>query len=141
MNRQRVRASAWVAGCTLLGVLAGTGLGRAWAEHDAARALFDGDHDSRERMLLGALDRELDLSDAQRDAIAAITARHAPERQTAVRRVFSECGKDLAALHDRMDTEILEHLTPAQGARFREWTERRKRRWQGGGESAPRTPR
>jgi hypothetical protein len=131
LKRERLRAYAWVAGCTLLGVVVGLGAGRAWAEHAAARTLFDGDHDARERLFLEALDRELDLNASQRSAIAQITARHAPERRQAVRRVFSECGKDLAALQEQVDVEILAQLNDAQQARYRAWAERRKRRWQG----------
>jgi hypothetical protein len=138
VNRQRIRAYSWVAGCTLLGVLIGLGAGRAWAEHDAAHALFDGDHESRERLFQEALNRELDLNAAQRDAVAAITERHASARRQAVRRVFAECGKDLTALHEQVDSEILAQLNPSQQERYRDWSERRKRRWRGDGEQQAR---
>jgi hypothetical protein len=112
-----VRAYGWVAGCTLLGVAVGVGAGRAWAKHDAARALFDGSHESRERLFLDALSGELDLDSNQRAAISEIATRHGPERRQTFRRVFTESGRDLALLHERMVAEILAQLNPSQGER------------------------
>lgn len=138
MNRLRLRAYGWLVGCTLLGVLVGVGVGRAWAEHEATHALFDGDHESRERMFQEALSRELDLDEIQRRAVAEIMTEHRSARHQAMRRVFSECGKELTDVQERIDTAILAQLKPEQQQRFREWSERRKRRWHGEAEAPER---
>ena len=83
--------------------------------------------------MVAYLSRELDLSDAQRDSVRAIFARHRPETDS----LWARVRPRFDSIKARMRTEINAVLTPEQRARHEQLIEQaehhRKERSEGGG--------
>lgn len=112
MSGVRVRVAVVLVATFLLGAAAGAAALHAVAEDRFRRELHRPWPQARERFMLDAMTRRLDLSDDQRARIEGIFRKHRDER----RRIMEKCGPEHEALKRLVDDEIREVLTPAQRA-------------------------
>jgi hypothetical protein len=108
LNRPKLAAVGLLAAVFAAGGLAG------WGGHDAVER--DPDHRPRRRgpdAMVAYLSRELDLSDAQRDSVRAIFARHRPETDA----LWAQVRPRFDSIKTRMRAEIDAQLTTEQRAR------------------------
>jgi len=111
LNRPKLAAVGLLAAVFLAGGLAG------WGGHEAAER--DEDHGPRRRgpdAMVAYLSRELSLSDAQRDSVRAIFARHRPETDA----LWAQVRPRFDSIKTRMRAEIDGQLTPEQRARHQQ---------------------
>jgi len=127
----RQRGYAIVLGAFLLGALAGGGASYYWSQSAMAALLSDDRSEARDRRRLAAFTRELELSASQRSEVQAIVEKYRPEREQRARRMFTECGKPLLELKERMDAEVRRVLTKEQQPRFDALLERRRQSFWG----------
>ena len=117
LNRSKLAAVGLLAAVFLAGGLAGWG-GHEAAEHDNGRG-------SRGRRrgpdaMVEYLQRELKLSDAQRDSVRAIFARHRPETDS----LWARVRPRFDSIKTRMRAEIDAVLTPEQRTLHQQLIER-----------------
>ena len=116
LNRSKLAAVTLLAAVFLAGGLAGWG-GREAADRDDGRG-------RRGRRgpdaMVAYLQRELQLSDAQRDSVRAIFARHRPETDS----LWARVRPRFDSIKTRMRAEIDSVLTPEQRARHQQLIER-----------------
>ena len=103
LNRSKLAAVGLLAAVFLAGGLAG------WGGHEAAER-DGGRRGSRADRMVNALSHELDLSDAQRDSVRAIFARHKPETDS----LWARVRPRFDSIKARMRAEIDAVLTPEQ---------------------------
>jgi Spy/CpxP family protein refolding chaperone len=115
LNRPKLAAVGLLAAVFLAGGLAGWG-GREAAERDEDRGPRRRGPDA----MVAYLSRELNLSDAQRDSVRAIFARHRPETDS----LWAQVRPRFDSIKARMRTEIDAQLTPEQRARHQQLIER-----------------
>ena len=117
VTRLRIKALAVLVGVFLLGAATGVGVTLAYSEHKLAQfAEPDGSRRSQRR--LDALTRVLELTPAQREAIAAILRREEPEVRARMRDAMERCGQSLRDQKAKVDAEIRALLTPEQQKKF-----------------------
>ena len=132
LNRSKLAAVGLLAAVFLAGGLAGWG-GREAAERDGhgGRGGRGGGRRGPERMV-AYLSRELDLSDAQRDSVRAIFARHRPETDS----LWARVRPRFDSIKAKMRAEIDAQLTPQQRARHQQLIDQaehqRRERGEGG---------
>lgn len=117
MNRSKLAAVGLLAAVFLAGGLAGWG-GREAAGHDDGRGAR-----GRRRgpdAMVEYLQRELKLSDAQRDSVRAIFARHRPETDS----LWARVRPRFDSIKTRMRAEIDAVLTPEQRTLHQQLIER-----------------
>jgi Spy/CpxP family protein refolding chaperone len=127
MNRPKLAAVGLLAAVFAAGGLAG------WGGREAAAR--DEDRGPRRRgpdAMVAYLSRELDLSDAQRDSVRAIFARHRPETDA----LWAQVRPRFDSIKARMRAEIDAQLTPEQRARHRQLIEKAEHHRRGRGDSA-----
>lgn len=107
MNRPKLAAVGLLAAVFAAGGLAGWG-GREAAERDHDRGPRRRGPDA----MVAYLSRELDLSDAQRDSVRAIFARHRPETDA----LWAQVRPRFDSIKRRMRAEIDAQLTLEQRA-------------------------
>lgn len=115
MNRPKLAAVGLLAAVFLAGGLAG------WGGHKAAER--DKDRGPRRRgpdAMVAYLSRALSLSDAQRDSVRTIFARHRPETDA----LWAQVRPRFDSIKTRMRAEIDAQLTPEQRARHQQLIER-----------------
>lgn len=110
MSGVRVRAVLVLVATFLLGVAAGGFAMRAMSEDRFRRELHRPWPQARERFMLDAMTRHLDLTPRQQKQVAAVFERHRGER----RRIMQKCGPEHEALKRTVDAEIRAVLTPQQ---------------------------
>ncbi len=115
MNRPKLAAVGLLAAVFAAGGLAGWG-GHAAAERDHGRGPRRRGPDA----MVAYLSRELDLSDAQRDSVRAIFARHRPETDA----LWAQVRPRFDSIKTRMRAEIDAQLTPEQRARHQQLIEK-----------------
>lgn len=123
-NRSKLAAVGLLAAVFLAGGLAG------WGGHEAAER-ESGGRGSRSERAVKYLSRELDLSDAQRDSVRAIFARHKPETDS----LWARVRPPFDSIKARMRADIDAVLTPAQRVKHQqliEDAEHRRERGEGG---------
>lgn len=109
VNRSKVAAVGLLAAVFLAGGLAG------WGGHEAAERDEHSGPRGRRRgpdAMVAYLQRELKLSDAQRDSVRAIFARHRPETDS----LWARVRPQFDSIKTRMRAEIDSVLTPEQRA-------------------------
>lgn len=115
LNRSKLAAVTLLAAVFLAGGLAG------WGGHEAADR---DDRGGRRRRgpdaMVAYLQRELELSDAQRDSVRAIFARHRPETDS----LWARVRPRFDSIKTRMRAEIDAVLTPEQRTRHQQLIER-----------------
>lgn len=114
LNRSKLAAVGLLAAVFLAGGLAG------WGGHEAAER---DERPGRRRgpdAMVGYLQRELKLSDAQRDSVRAIFARHRPETDS----LWARVRPRFDSIKTRMRAEIDAILTPEQRALHQQLIER-----------------
>ena len=116
VNAKRYKAYGALAGVFLLGSVAGASA--SWALSQREFRALAGDRSAFEKRRLHALSRELDLSDEQRDQIAAIFEKHHDERRELTRDVFEKCGEPLREHKAKLTSEIHAVLKPEQRDRY-----------------------
>jgi Spy/CpxP family protein refolding chaperone len=111
LNRPKLAAVGLLAAVFAAGGLAG------WGGHEAAER---DDHRGPRRRgpdaMVEYLRRELDLSDAQRDSVRAIFARHRPETDS----LWAQVRPRFDSIKTRMRAEIDAQLTPEQRVRHQQ---------------------
>jgi hypothetical protein len=118
--KPRVKAALAFAGVFALGVVTGGGAMR-FRQARTFSGFVDGDPVAgRQRAVLWALDRKLDLDRAQRDRIEAILAAHEPELDAAQRAMEPQ----VAPVFAKIEEEIRATLTAEQRPRFDELSKR-----------------
>ena len=113
LNRSKLAAVGLLAAVFLAGGLAGWG-GREAAERDGRRGRGGGRRGPD--AMVAYLSRELDLSDAQRDSVRAIFARHRPETDS----LWARVRPRFDSIKAKMRAEIDAQLTPEQRARHQQ---------------------
>ena len=103
LNRSKLAAVGLLAAVFLAGGLAG------WGGHEAAER-DGGRRGSRADRTVNYLSRALDLSDAQRDSVRAIFARHKPETDS----LWARVRPPFDSIKARMRADIDAVLTPEQ---------------------------
>lgn len=130
LNRSKLAAVGLLAAVFLAGGLAGWGGREAAGDEGGGRR--GGGRRGPEGMV-AHLTRELDLSDAQRDSIRAIFARHKPETDS----LWARVRPRFDSIKARMRAEIDAQLTPGQRAKYQQLIDdaehHRKGRSDGGG--------
>lgn len=118
--KTRWRAASLLAAVFLVGLLTGAGVS-AWADRDP----HDGGRGGRGRGgYLARLDRELDLTDAQKDSIRAILDRHEPAFDS----LWQETRPRFETLRAGIRSEVRTHLTNDQRTEYDALVERHRRR-------------
>ena len=107
LNRSKLAAVGLLAAVFVAGGLAGWG-GHEAADHDGPGG-GGGSRRGPEKMI-AYLSHELKLSDAQRDSVRAIFARHRPETDS----LWAQVRPRFDSIKARMRAEIDAQLTPAQ---------------------------
>jgi len=115
LNRSKLAAVTLLAAVFLAGGLAGWG-GHEAVERDEGRGPRRRGPDA----MVGYLQRELKLSDAQRDSVRAIFARHRPETDS----LWARVRPRFDSIKTRMRAEIDALLTPAQRTLHQQLIER-----------------
>jgi len=115
LNRSKLAAVALLAAVFLAGGLAGWG-GHEAAERDEGRGPRRRGPDA----MVDYLSRELKLSDAQRDSVRAIFARHRPETDS----LWARVRPRFDSIKTKMQAEIDAVLTPEQRAKHQQLIER-----------------
>ena len=133
MNATSIRAAAVLALVFVLGAVSGVGAAYAWVRHRDAATMDDDHHGYRDPRRLRALERALDLTDAQRDRVRDILQRSAGQRRDLAQHMYEQCGSDLRRHHDAVAAEIRAVLDPAQQQRFDEIGARQQQRFPFGG--------
>ena len=118
LNRSKLAAVGLLAAVFLAGGLAGWG-GREAAERDEGRGGPRGRRRGPDAMV-EYLQRELKLSDAQRDSVRAIFARHRPETDS----LWARVRPRFDSIKTRMRAEIDAVLTPEQRTLHQQLIER-----------------
>ena len=113
LNRSKLAAVGLLAAVFLAGGLAGWG-GREATERDKGPRRRGPD------AMVGYLTRELKLSDAQRDSVRAIFARHRPETDS----LWARVRPRFDSIKTRMRAEIDALLTPEQQTLHQQLIER-----------------
>jgi Spy/CpxP family protein refolding chaperone len=103
LNKSKLAAVGLLAAVFLAGGLAG------WGGHEAAER-DGGGRGSRGDRMVNYLSRELGLSDAQRDSVHAIFARHKPETDS----LWARVRPPFDSIKARMRADIDAVLTPEQ---------------------------
>ncbi|MGH7522271.1 MAG: hypothetical protein ACREMI_13435 [Gemmatimonadales bacterium] len=130
MNRPKLAAVGLLAAVFLAGGLAG------WGGHEAAER--DEDHGPRRRgpdAMVAYLSRQLNLSDAQRDSVRAIFARHRPETDS----LWARVRPRFDSIKTRMRAEIDAVLTTEQRTRHQRLIEQAEHHRRERGDSAGRS--
>jgi Spy/CpxP family protein refolding chaperone len=125
LNRSKLAAIGLLAAVFLAGGLAGWG-GREAAGYEGGGRRGGGRRGPEG--MVAHLTRELDLSDAQRDSIRAIFARHKPETDS----LWARVRPRFDSIKARMRSEIDAQLTPEQRVRYQrliEDAEHQRRGW------------
>lgn len=126
LNRSKLAAVGLLAAVFLAGGLAGWG-GREATERDVGRG-----RGSRRERMVAHLSRELDLSDAQRDSVSAIFARHQPETDS----LWARVRPRFDSIKAKMRAEIDGQLTSEQRVRYQQLIDQaehqRRERGEGG---------
>jgi hypothetical protein len=112
----RVRAALALAGVFVLGAATGVGGARFFVARHMAHALDAPLPAVRHRVVMNALDRQLDLSKDQHEKIAGILEKHEPEITEISRSVEPKLAPIFASIED----EIRAELTPDQRPKFDE---------------------
>lgn len=121
--KSRLKPTAVLLGVFLLGGVAGAGGSRAYTLHEM-RSRFGGPPaEVRAHLRVEAMRRQLDLSGEQVTKIEAILR----ETDDEFEQTMKPCRDGLEGLRERTDARIVEVLEPDQRARFKEFSERRKR--------------
>lgn len=129
MVNARVTGAVVLAAVFALGAVAGGGGAYAWLRRDEA-AGFVGDRPGvRDPRRLRALERELDLTPAQRERVRAVLDRSGEQRRVLAQQMFERCGADVQAQRDAVSAEIRALLTPEQQPRFDALTARQRERF------------
>jgi len=115
LNRSKLAAVGLLAAVFAAGGLAGWG-GHEAAERDEGRGPRRRGPDA----MVAYLSKELDLSDAQRDSVRAIFARHRPETDS----LWAQVRPRFDSIKTRMRAEIDAQLTPEQRTRHQQLIER-----------------
>lgn len=115
LNRSKLAAVTLLAAVFLAGGLVGWG-GHEAAERDEARGFRRRGPDA----MVEYLHRELKLSDAQRDSVRAIFARHRPETDS----LWARVRPQFDSIKTRMRAEIDAQLTPEQRTLHQQLIER-----------------
>jgi Spy/CpxP family protein refolding chaperone len=113
LNRSKLAAVALLAAVFLAGGLAG------WGGHEAAEHEGRGGREAGRRgpdAMVAYLTKELKLSDAQRDSVRAIFARHRPETDS----LWARVRPRFDSIKTKMRAEIDAVLTPDQRARHQQ---------------------
>ena len=130
LNRSKLAAVGLLSAVFLAGGLAG------WGGHEAAARAAGGGRPRRRGpdAMVGYLTRELKLSDAQRDSVRAIFARHRPETDS----LWAQVRPRFDSIKTRMRAEIDAVLTPEQRTLHQQLIERAEhhRMERGGGARA-----
>lgn len=117
--KTRWRAASLLVAVFLVGLLTGAGVS-AWADRDS----HDGRRDGRgPGGYVARLDRELQLSDAQKDSIRAILDRHEPAFDS----LWQETRPRFESLRAGIRSEVRTHLTNEQRTEYDALVERRRR--------------
>ncbi len=124
-----MKGFSWKAGVVLLvtfvlGGVAGGFAMRATHHKRFGRHFGGPPHEAREKFLVEAMSRRLDLDDGQRDKIRTIIESHRDER----RAISEKCRPEHDALRDKVDAEVAAVLTPEQKKLHEELRERRAKR-------------
>ena len=117
MNRSKLAAVGLLSAVFLAGGLAG------WGGHEAAERDTRGGGRGRRRgpdAMVEYLQRELKLSDAQRDSVRAIFTRHRPETDS----LWARVRPQFDSIKTRMRAEINAILTPEQRTLHQQLIER-----------------
>jgi len=110
LNKPKLAAVALLAAVFAAGGLAG------WGGHEAADRNDDRPRRRGPDALVNYLTRELELSDAQRDSVRAIFARHRPETDS----LWAQVRPRFDSIKTRMRAEIDAQLTAEQRARHQQ---------------------
>lgn len=129
LNKSKLAAVGLLASVFLAGGLAG------WGGREAAGRDTDGRRDGRggrrgPEAMVAYLSRELDLSDAQRDSVRAIFARHRPETDS----LWARVRPRFDSIKVRMRAEINAVLTPEQRSRHQQLIDQAEHHRKGRGE-------
>ena len=115
LNRSKLAAVTLLAAVFLAGGLVGWG-GHEAAERDEGRGPRRRGPDA----MVGFLQRELKLSDLQRDSVRAIFQRHRPETDS----LWARVRPQFDSIKSRVRAEIDAQLTPEQRTRHQQLIER-----------------
>lgn len=126
LNRSKLAAVGLLAAVFLAGGLAG------WGGHEAAEREGGGGARRGPDAMVKYLSHELDLSDAQRDSVRAIFARHRPETDS----LWARVRPRFDSIKTKMRAEIDAVLTPEQRVKHQQLIDQaehhRRERDQGG---------
>jgi Spy/CpxP family protein refolding chaperone len=114
LNRSKLAAVGLLAAVFLAGGLAG------WGGHEASERDKRPGRRRGPDAMIGYLQRELKLNDAQRDSVRAIFARHRPETDS----LWARVRPRFDSIKTRMRAEIDAILTPDQRALHQQLIER-----------------
>jgi Spy/CpxP family protein refolding chaperone len=114
----KLKGGLVLVGVFLLGGLAGGATARAWVQRDYAAQLTGRPGERIARRHLGALARELNLSDEQRERVRAIMDKHRSEREAVMKKLAESCGAPMREHKAKVDAEIRAVLDPEQRKRF-----------------------
>ena len=106
----------------------GAAVTMAWSHHRLMGMLERGGPFHHE-MRMRALERTLQLSAEQRNAISAILERDAPIRRKLTNDAMQSCGEPLRSHKAQIDAEIRAVLRPDQQVRFDELAKRQAERF------------
>ena len=112
----RVRAGLALAGVFALGVATGVGGAHYFAVRHMMHLLDAPSSVARHRVVMSALDCQLDLSKEQHEKISRILSKHEPDIAAVSRSVEPKLAPIFAAIED----EIRAELTPDQRPKFDE---------------------
>jgi hypothetical protein len=121
------KAIGILSGVFLLGTVSGVGGTLVYVARERA-SLHHFDLGHRRNMPLMALNRRLGLSEPQREQIATILERRAPERRKVMQQVLDSCGSSVRDEKAKLDAEIRGVLTPDQQKKFDDLAARQKER-------------
>ena len=133
LNRSKLAAVGLLAAVFLAGGLAGWGGREAAEREDHGGRGGRGEERRGPEKMVAYLSRHLDLSDAQRDSVRAIFARHKPETDS----LWARVRPRFDSIKTKMRAEIDAVLTPEQRVRHQQLideAEHRKERAERGGE-------
>ena len=112
----RLRAGLALAGVFVLGIATGVGVAHYFAVRHMTHMLEAPSSVARHRVVMSALDHQLDLSKEQHDKISRILSQHEP----AITEISRSIEPKLAPIFATIEDEIRAELTPDQRPKFDE---------------------
>jgi Spy/CpxP family protein refolding chaperone len=125
----KLKGGLVLVGVFVLGTLAGGAATRAWMQRDYAEQLSGHAGERLARRHLRALERELDLTDEQRQRVREIIEKYRPEGETVMNTLAESCGAPLREHKAKVDAEIRAVLNPEQQKRFDALLEKQRERF------------